>query len=171
MANYNAVLDVDFNNGTITEPLSLEDAKLYMRIEFSINEDDGLINSLITSSREVLEKYLNESLINRTVTATICNLCGNIYLPYSPITSTPVLVDKDDITISDAVVRGSKRKWVESPKSDFIKATYTAGYTALTLPSHYVTALKMQVLYMYENRGDLQVAPMVKTILSNARKL
>lgn len=171
MANYNAILNVTFDNGTVVEPLTLEAARLYMKIDLNMTEDDTLITALITTARQVIEAYTNESIIERNVEAIMCNLCGKVYLPYSPVTGEIVLKDKDDATISQAVILGENRPYIESPKLDYIKATYAAGYTRENLPSKYITALKMQVLYMYENRGDLQVAPTVKTILSNARKL
>jgi hypothetical protein len=165
MANYNAILSVDFTNVSGAEPVSLNDAKLYCKVDDLINYDDNLIIQLITAAREVIEAYTNEALTTRTVTAIMCNSCGNVYLPYSPVTSSVTLSD------SSGEVLGGKNGYIKTPITDYITATYTAGYTSATLPKKYAEAIKMQIAYMYENRGDLQVAPTVKSILSNARKL
>lgn len=44
-----------------TEPVTLEEAKLQMRVEFS--EDDALISGYITAAREWAEGFLNTALV------------------------------------------------------------------------------------------------------------
>jgi uncharacterized phiE125 gp8 family phage protein len=171
MANYNAILDVQFTSIATTEPVLLADVKLYCKIDDLITLDDQLLTELITVARQSIEDYTNEALTTRNVTAIVRNLCGDVHLPYSPITSAVSVVDSDGNSISDAVILGETRAYIKEPISDYIKATYTAGYTSVTLPKKYITAIKMQVEYMYENRGDLKLAPMVKTLLSSARKM
>jgi uncharacterized phiE125 gp8 family phage protein len=171
MANYNAILNVNVTSIAATESVSLADVKLYCKIDELITLDDFLLSEMITVARQVVEDYTNEALTPRNITAIVRNLCGEVYLPYSPITSAVILSDSDGNSISDGVVLGDDRAFIKEPITDYIKATYTAGYTAANLPKKYATAIKMQVAYMYENRGDLKVAPMVKTLLSSARKM
>ena len=45
----------------IAEPVTLEEAKLQLRVEF--DEDDALISSYITAAREWAEGFLNRSLV------------------------------------------------------------------------------------------------------------
>ena len=118
------------------------------KIDDLVTFDDPLISQLIIAAREVIEAYTNEALTTRTVTAAMCNLCGNVYLPYSPVTSAVTLVDSDSNSISNGVILGDKNAYIKAPISDYIKATYTSGYTSVTLPKKYVTAIKMQVAYM-----------------------
>jgi hypothetical protein len=47
-----------------TEPVTLEDAKAWMRID--IDDDDALITSLIVAAREYAEKYLGRALVTQT---------------------------------------------------------------------------------------------------------
>jgi hypothetical protein len=171
MANYNAILSVDATSIAATEPVLLDAVKLYCKIDDLVTFDDPLLTELITVARQSIEDYTNEALTTRNITAIVRNLCGEVYLPYSPITSPIVLVDSDGNSISNAVILGDKNAYIKEPITDYIKAIYTAGYTSVTLPKKYVTAIKMQVAYMYENRGDLKLAPMVKTLLSSARKM
>lgn len=45
----------------IAEPVTLEEAKLQLRVEF--NEDDALISSYITAARQWAEGFLNTALV------------------------------------------------------------------------------------------------------------
>lgn len=55
MANYNAILSVDFTNVSDTELVTLYDAKLYCKIDDLVTFDDPLISQLIIAAREVIE--------------------------------------------------------------------------------------------------------------------
>jgi len=48
------------------EPLALADAKLRLRVDSDITDDDDLITSLIVSARQQCEHLLGRSLINQT---------------------------------------------------------------------------------------------------------
>jgi uncharacterized phiE125 gp8 family phage protein len=68
---FNGVLDVkeEYPLYGYTEPLTLADAKSYMKIDF--NDEDTLITTLITSAREQLESYLGLSLVEKNLTVQI----------------------------------------------------------------------------------------------------
>lgn len=51
--------------GTLTEPLNVADAKLYLRVDGT--DDDALIAVLITAAREHIEKATGELLVSRTL--------------------------------------------------------------------------------------------------------
>ena len=51
--------------GPETEPLSLEDVKLFLKVD--TDADDSFINSLIISARTYAEGYLNRRLITQTL--------------------------------------------------------------------------------------------------------
>jgi len=57
--SYNQQLDISWiepSNG-FTEPVTLEETKLFCKIDF--DDDDVLIESLITAAREMCEDYSN----------------------------------------------------------------------------------------------------------------
>jgi hypothetical protein len=144
---YNAVISVSFEDEATTEPILLQEAKDWMRID--VQDDDGLITKLIKAARIVCENYANLSLINRTVTAKIHNGLGNFYLPYGPVMGDIIHIsDTDDIEITDYNIKDSY--------ADDIIITYDAGYE--TLPENFRTAILDQAAFMYQNRGDAKVA-------------
>ncbi len=59
------------------EPVTLAEAKLFARID--VNDDDDLVNSLITAARKTVEDLTGRALINQTWTAWLDNLpCSRI---------------------------------------------------------------------------------------------
>lgn len=146
---YNAVLNVSFTDGTVTEPVTLQEAKDWCRID--VADDDSLIISLITAARIMCEKYANLSFIKRTVTAKIKNGLGGFVAPYGPVIGTPTATDSDNAAITDFDLDNSY--------SGNITVTYEAGYgdTDNLLPKNLKTALLNQIGFLYENRGDVRL--------------
>lgn len=160
---YNAVLNVTFTDGTVTEPVTLKEAKDWCKID--VSDDDSLITSLITAARIMCENYANLSFIKRTVTAKIKNGLGGFVLPYGPVIGTPTAKDSDNADITDFDLDNSY--------SGNITVTYQAGYE--TLPQNLKTALLNQIAWSYENRGDAKVASALseeaKLILNQVRNV
>ncbi len=144
---YNAVISVIFSDEATTEPILLQEAKDWLRID--VTDDDGLITKLIKAARIVCENYANLSFINRTVTAKIHNGLGNFYLPYGPVLGDIVsITDTDDNELTDFNINDAY--------ADDIIVTYDAGYEIL--PENFRTAILDQISFMYESRGDAKVA-------------
>ena len=148
---YNSILDVvDTTSGSITEPVTLDEAKLYLRVSNDIEND--LISSLIVSARLMLEKYTGFSLVEKTFTIIINNSLGNCVVPYGPY-------DVDDITASDnsdiVVKKRNRNVVIESPITDYLSLDCEGGYTSDTLPENLKTAIKEQVSYMYLQRDNV----------------
>jgi hypothetical protein len=127
--------------GTIVEPITLEKAKVYLRI--TDTSQDDLITMMIKAAREAIEKATGLSLIPVTVTAVINNEDGGIELPYPPVTTSPT---------------GVKLVGLDYPKlvdiTEEITLTYSAGFAAGTIPNDLLFAIYDQLAFMFENRGD-----------------
>ncbi len=156
---FNAVLDLQDEKAAGTEPVDLGAAKLFARITTSV--EDILISSLISAARATVEKYLNVCCIQREFTVVLNNSLGGIFLPYGPFTQAQLdaIVLKDwegnVIDSSNVIISGVTWPQLMSPCYDRITATYTSGYAAAAfIPQQIITAIKMQVTYMYRNRGD-----------------
>lgn len=156
---FNAVLDLQDEKAAGTEPVDLGSAKLFARITTS--EEDILIGSLISAARVSVEKYLNVCCIQREFTVVLNNSLGGIFFPYGPFTQAQIdgMVLKDAqgnvIDPSNVIISGVQWPQLISPCYDRITATYTSGYLAASfIPQQIITAIKMQVTYMYRNRGD-----------------
>ena len=128
---YNAVLDVNFSAESSTEPVTLNEAKQWCKIELDIAEENTLITELIKSARMQCEGYLCISLIARTVTALLNNTLGDIELPYGPVVAFTSLTDSegDAITSGNYTLKGTVFKYIHSPCYDNMVAIYTTGYS------------------------------------------
>lgn len=180
---YNAVLEVIFSSEGSTEPVTAAEVKNWCKVEASITDDDTLLASLGKAARVLIEGYLCISLIPRTVTAYLNNSLGDIELPYGPVNTFTSLhrtvdtLDDTAITSDDYRIRGSAFKTIYTPCYDYLKAIYTAGYAnAEAVPEQYKTAIKQQVVYLYQNRGDIEgkvptLSPMVMQTLKPYRRV
>lgn len=177
--NINYVLDTQFDDGSesdaTVEPFDVEVAKGWGKID--VSDDDSIIETLITTARQQCEDFLNISLIARTVTAYLDNSAGNIRLPYGPVKEIVSITDdsKDlnDIDEDNYELKGLLFKTLSSPSNCHVIISYTAGYDIL--PEHFKTAVKQQILYLYENRGDAklmeQLSPIVAVTLKPYRRV
>ncbi len=158
------VLDVTDISGGITEPVTVEQMKSYMRLQgfldvdisgdVSFDDDDLLISSLIQSARELLEERLGSSIIQHTWSALLTNQAGMIQLPYGPVRSLTLVTDSGGVVYSTPVLRGD---YLCSPCGCNYTAVYEAGY--VNVPAALVTEIMRLVCYLYINRADETVEP------------
>lgn len=139
-----------------TEPVTLQEVKDYCKLDTGTAEDD-MLTELITTAREQCEDFTGISIIVRTVTAVITNLCGGIYLPYCPLISLTSIEDSDGNAIDPAnyTLSGTMFPQLVSPRDERMTLVYNAGYGIP--PSRIKTAILQQVFYLYENRGESAV--------------
>lgn len=174
---WNAILDVSevADSSPVIEPVTLEEAKEYMMIEgfqdtddstpVDFDDDNTLIENIITSSREAVEKFTGLSLISKTLTVTLTNKAGMIELPYGPIGDITSLSDQDGTAIStdNYTIIGTKFKRLKSPLYENMVIVYECGYDVADVPESLRQAILIEVLYRYENRGN-------ETVLSKAAR-
>lgn len=135
-----------------TEPVSLSDAKLWMRIA-DYTSDDTLITSLIKSSRILLEQFTGLSFGTKTIEATF-DITNEADIPYSPLQSMTSVYRRDNNTWT--LMTNNVDYWIlnDSIKVAFpglYKLTYQAGYASL--PESLKTDIKVITAWQYENRG------------------
>lgn len=174
---WNAILDVSevADSSPVIEPVTLEEAKEYMMIEgfqdtddstpVDFDDDNTLIENIITSSREAVEKFTGLSLISKTLTVTLTNKAGMIELPYGPIGDITSLSDQDGTAIGtdNYTIIGTKFKRLKSPLYENMVIVYECGYDVADVPESLRQAILIEVLYRYENRGN-------ETVLSKAAR-
>lgn len=162
VALYNTITGVVFTAEDATEPITLVEAKGWCRVD--VDDEDSIMADLIKAARQVCEDYANKSFINRTVTAVIVAPNGYIRLPYGPVKTMVNIKDEDNVLITEYKENASGIKVIAAKA--FV--TYTAGYTSL--PAKFKIAILNQILFMYENRGDMQtISPAAKQSLKNVR--
>jgi uncharacterized phiE125 gp8 family phage protein len=174
-SNYNGPLSynqiTDYTKGTVTEEITLSEVKEFCKV--STSSDDALLTALITAAREVCENYTNRSFGEREMIAWIDNNNGSTYLPFGPVVEITKVSDIDGVEITDFKTKGSSFVQILSP-TKILKIEYIAG---ISLEEVFKTAIKSQILFMYENRGDAQLdtlqgtSPIAQVILNPYRRV
>lgn len=120
--------------------------------------DNDLIEELITSAREALEKFTGRSIVPHTWKVLLTNTAGDIELPYSNGVDLTVsgnvldlLEDSNGDEIDDYTVRGTEFLYLEEPLLEKMTATYSV---TPTVPKALKQAIIRDVAYHYENRND-----------------
>jgi hypothetical protein len=163
MPDFNAIHEVyaDYGSSEIVEPVSLDEAKAYMRVEgfqdvddsspVEFDDEDDLIEDIITASREAVEKFTGLHLVSKTLTVHFTNLKGGRELP-GPMGDVVGLYTVDDTEITDYTLVGTEFKRLLCPKYENMKIVYEAG--SETIDMGLKNAILIEVLWRYENRGD-----------------
>lgn len=172
MVSYNSVLDIQFNDGDVVEPVQLTEAKDFCRID--IGTDDTLITAIITAARMQCEKYIGVGFISREVTAILNNENGGIYLPYGPVGEIlSVTNSKGDTLVldTDYTISGLEFYRLLTPKETDITIDYSAGYAEL--PEGLKLGLLNAIYYMYDNRAQAaeDIGPIAKMLLNPYRRV
>lgn len=154
VAPINTVLAVKFDSAFYpydTEPVTLQEVKDYAKIDY--DDDDTLITALITEAREQLEKYTGLAFIIKTMTCQLQNDCGDIEIPYGPIYGEldPTLITDYDGNEISIQTYGLDYLSIRT-KASFIQIICSTGFE--DCPESLKTAIKAQVFFMYENRGE-----------------
>lgn len=176
MQKYNLVhnvKDITDQSGTPDEPVTVSEAKAYMRLEgwqdvsesdsTEFDDDDTLIERYITSARKKLEKLYGISIIPKTLKATITNLAGDIEIPQGPVISITDVKDSCGSEITDYTLVGYPEQ--EEEYNDFLHlqwpnyskmvVTYEAGYSEC--PEELKDEILRIVAYWYTERGDQEL--------------
>jgi uncharacterized phiE125 gp8 family phage protein len=155
----NRILDIQFTETDVTEPVSLDELKAHLQIDF--DDDDTYLTALITACRQAVERYCSISLVPKTVSLFAEYYCER-ELPYGPvvaITSCEIktgsgyqsLTSGDDYEL-DGIANGFQT--FRPFAAGRYKIEYTAGYAAGKAPKDLLLDLKRICGYCYEHKGD-----------------
>lgn len=156
-----------------TEPLTLADAKLHLRID--IDDDDDLVTALITVAREEAEHLTGLSLATQTLKLRADDF-DCLVLQRGPLQSVTSVKYQDmsntQQTLSGSVYyidrseqqpvirRAYGQIWpVLYPQGGVVEVTYVAGYTDCPLPI--VQWMKLRIGALYETRESASERPAV----------
>lgn len=152
MVSYNCVLDVQFDDGEIVEPVTLSEAKDFCKID--ISTDDAILTELITAAREMCEDFTNIGFVEHSIIAIVNNSNGDIELPYGPTIEVIQVKNADGDVLElddDYTLSGNLFKSLKTPKEDGIEITYLSGYQVL--PKRLKTAVLNTIYYLWDNRA------------------
>lgn len=153
----------------VVEPVSLTDAKKWMRIEYT--EDDVLIQNLLESARKHIEKLTGLSLVNKQIRAVVelNGLIPHVWmvdLPYGPLVCVDEVKYKTGINTYDILTKNDDYEVVGGKLWMYLQGnyviTYQAGYG--TIPDDLANDILTLTAWMYENRGKKMEADPRRTL-------
>lgn len=172
--------------GPLTEPVSLAEAKLHLKID-SDTTDDNLISLLITAAREQAEMYTRRAFIAQTwELQEDCFEGGEILLEKTPVQSVTSIKYYDtngvEQTLSTSVYGLNQADepnevylkygmvWpvVRGEEND-VKIRFVAGYS--TVPASVKAAMLLIIGHLYENREDVVVGRQVNDLPKGSKYL
>ncbi len=159
----NQIIDIqeDYDSGDVTEPVTLQQLKNYLRVEGFVDEsgehefdfDDSLLTDMIREARIWLEKYTGQYIVPRSLTVVLLNQAGNFRLPGPMLGGVTTLLDYNDKAIDAANYKVIGDKLITC-FDDRVSATYQVGQET---PDVWVkNAILAYCADHYEHRGDEQ---------------
>jgi uncharacterized phiE125 gp8 family phage protein len=156
----NKIHDVQFDETTSVEFLSLADLKAHLQITYT--DDDTYLTALIKACRAALEQFCCISLVSKTVSVLADYYCER-ELPYGPVSAftsahlrgSDNTYDLQTVNVGYATDGLANGFLIFQPLSaGRYKLVYTAGYAAANVPKDLVLDLKRICGYCYEHKGD-----------------
>jgi hypothetical protein len=142
----------------VVEPVSRTDAKTWMRVQY--DDDNNLIDNLLTSARVHIENLTGLSLVNKLLKANI-ELTGevpNVWMvdvPYGPLLCVDSIRMKTGMTSWQLLTKDDEYEviggkiWFYS--RGYYEIEYQTGFS--DLPLDLATDILTLVAWSYENRG------------------
>lgn len=170
----------------VVEPVTLSEAKAHCRVDSFA--DDTLIANLITTARELVEDYIDRSLVTQQLVMKIDQFGAEIELPRPPmassgthtaVTVTYTIADGSTATLPTTQYRVDRDStpgrirtlyngtWPSHLlDANAITVTWWAGYgSSSDVPQRVKSAMLMTILELYEKRGDGQMPEGAKRLL------
>lgn len=141
------VNEVGTVNPTPSEPVTLDQAKNWLRLDNN-TDDDARISSLITTARRRAERYINKDIIakNREVFWTVID--EDVNLPYTVDTISTITVDGETTTDYELLGSGNAILRLYQLPADKVDVAYaTTDY----INSEIQNGILMLVEEMYYN--------------------
>ena len=141
--------------------VSLEQAKLWLKIDPDYDDDDSIIESLIKAVVNQVQQYTLQILYPQVLTQ-YTGTCGTTKIYQYPIISIEDVNNDGVFEPFEEFTTDSYTK-VESSVSARQLVTYTAGYgwtydMGSEVPEDIITAIKEYLTYLYENRDNEKLA-------------
>lgn len=126
-----------------TVPVWKDDAKRYLQIDLDVDDHDDLLNVLINSAFEAVERYCGVSMVETQITISWDELHTTEELPYGPVRSIAELTGCE--------VKGELPGFVRVKGTGIsAKVEYTAGY--INIPEPLKLAVMKLVTDNFEGR-------------------
>jgi len=147
--------------------LTLASVKEYLKITITDSTQDTLIQSVINSAEDMVERYLGTSFSVKTYTELKGGGFQYFQMNKGPVVSVTSIFnadreytyESDEFIIVDSKIYRAYKNVVTAHRwpSDSFQITYTAGYTSASVPLGIHQAILLIVARFWDNRGGLQV--------------
>jgi len=161
----NSEFQIEVVTDLAVEPVTLQEAKDYMRI--SSESENDLIEELITSARERIEKFTGLSLGEKTLRAYWFYFHIPQEIPYGPVTLIESVVNDEDVAL-EYTARGLQYKMLEAYSTVGLTIEYEAGFAVC--PKGLKLAILKQVSTDYENRENYSIYDQAYELSSDAKR-
>jgi hypothetical protein len=137
----------------VTEPVTLEMAKKWLRME-NIDDDNDLIEELIIEARMWVERFCALSMVPKNIKCTINLHHGSVELPYGPVDTDTVEVRDTfgNIITTGFTLTGETGTFAGISGYGIFSLSYTSMQA---LQSPLLGAIRSYIAYAYEHRGDM----------------
>lgn len=149
-----------------TEAVTYQEAKDYLKLSNDYEQD--LIEELITSARERLEKFTGLSFGDKTIKCYTRASDRWVELPYQPLVAITSVLDDDGVALTYET-RGLQYKQILTSSDNGINVTYTVGWGASGLPKGLKQAILKQVSTDYWNRENYLIGDSANELSSSAK--
>lgn len=161
-----------------TEPVTLAQAKVFINYLGDDASVETLIQSLLLSARIKLEQFTGRNFVEKTMILSTDNAGISIELPFGPIYSVTSVKVYDTYGVlnqtltedEDYYLIGNFDKYVRLESffnGAYLDVEYTSGYHSThtyELPEVMKNAIKRQVKYDFDNRGNTSAEPIVSEV-------
>lgn len=158
-----------------TPPLTTSEAKEFLRVDNSA--DDALIEALVMAATNQGEKYTNRVFIERTITGFFSGFDFSQFerYPFITLRRAPLgVINSIKVMLNDALEDIPSADYQLKKSSGFARILFLVSISADDVPypvevgfdigygkpgevpDDIKTAIKQHVLFLYENRGDVQ---------------
>jgi uncharacterized phiE125 gp8 family phage protein len=141
-----------------TEPVTLAEARAWIKLDASFTDDDALIEDvLIPGARSELEKYTTLLVATREVVATVqVDGSEELYeLPYGPVSAITSVTLKAPFQVAETLTEGTDFEQegdrIRLLGSGIAEITYDGGFE--TCPQDLKEDILRIVAWKYQNRG------------------
>lgn len=166
---------------TPTDQISLNSLKTFLRVDY--DADDAVISAMLTAAWKAAENYCSRLFEARTVEVVFQSyeneydgihiLTNQEYpLPYFPVGSINSVKSRDDEGNENTLTLNSEYFLISPAPNAIIRLVNLATMYTASLPTYIVNyeagyasapepvleAIKLQVAYMYENRGNSAIS-------------
>lgn len=172
----------DYPNGPETEPVTLTEAKLFLRKDG--NDEDALITALLKAARINCEMYINQSTIYQTRTLYVRDADDltelNLVHPLVSVTSfkkyaedgSATTYTTDDFVVQPAfakLILKSTAEPINTTAQEYLEVVYVTGFGEIgeDVPHPIKQAILHTVAYGYENRDNNEPMPEIAKQLLN----